>query len=240
MQNCIADITTVVVCSNTRFLIERAFNSIRHFHPQMPFVIIDGSTPTDECYDFVCSLSSDIVTVGVFGFNIGHGKGMNTGINMVKTKFALVCDSDVEMLKSPLDLMLEFMEEDTYGVGAFDYVDERGFGKNNHSQQWRDAATKYLHPYFQLINVNNYRKFSSYVHHGSPCYKAMNDIKKQGLSDKILKEFPGASIYGSEYIRHDTDGTRGDRRRKGKKEIEGGWDKNGNSSTGSRGFFKGV
>jgi hypothetical protein len=150
---------------------------------------------------------------------------MNAGIQMCRTRFALIFDSDIVMLKSPVEQMLAMIDEDTYGVGAFDYVDKRGFGKNNHSQEWRDAAVKYLHPYFQLINVEIYRRFPPYVHHGAPCFKAMNEIKRQGLSDKILKEFPGASIYGSEYIKHDTSGTRSVRKQAGKIEIEGNWER---------------
>lgn len=211
--------------ANTRFLIEGAFNSIRKFHPSLKIIIIDGSDVTDPCYAYVCSLASDITTVGVYGYNIGHGRGMNAGIHLVKTKYALVFDSDIVMLKSPLEQMLSMMEEDTYGVGGFDYVDERGFGKANHTLEWRNNATKYLHPYFQLINVANYKKFPPYVHHGSPCFKAMNEIRRRGLSNKILKEFSGASIYGSEYIYHPTNGTRGERKSRGLPEIEGGWDR---------------
>lgn len=68
----------------------------------------------------------------------------------------------------------------------------------------------------------------------------MNEIKRQGLSDKILKEFPGANIYGNEFIQHTTDGTRSDRRRKGKPEIEGGWERNENSRLGDGRFFKRI
>lgn len=207
----------------TPSLLKEALESVRRFHPDMKIIILDGSQVGSECYNYVCSLASGITTVGVCGYNIGHGRGLDTGIRMVKTKFALIFDSDIVMLKSPVEQMLAMMEEDTYGVGAFDYVDERGFGKNNHSQAWRDAAVKYLHPYFQLVQVSEYFKFPPYVHHGAPCFKAMNEIKRQGLSGKILKEFPGASIYGDEYIKHDTDGTRSERRRRGLPEIETGW-----------------
>lgn len=224
--------------SNTLSLLKETFESVRKFHSDMPIIIIDGSDPLDPCYSYVCSLSSNITTVGVCGYNIGHGRGMDAGINLVKTKFALIFDSDIVMLKSPVEQMLAMMEEDTYGVGAFDYVDERGFGKNNHSQEWRDVATKYLHPFFQLINVARYKHFPPYIHHGSPCIAAMNEIKRQGLSDKILKEFPGASIYGNEFIKHDTAGTVDDRKRKGKPAIEGKWDYEKNSSSRNGTFFK--
>ena len=226
------EVTGVVVCSNTKELLQRAYESVRSFHPDMKIIIIDGSKATDPCYHYVCSLASEITTVGIYNYNIGHGNGMNAGIHLVRTKFALVFDSDIVMLKSPVEDMLRLMNEDTYGVGAFDYVDDRGFGKHNHSQEWRDAATKYLHPFFQLINVANYFGFPPYVHHGSPCYKAMNEIKRQGLSDRILIEFPGLSIVNQEgepggFIVHQAAGTRNDRRRRGLVDIEGRWDRGG-------------
>ncbi|HUX57072.1 MAG TPA: glycosyltransferase [Bacteroidales bacterium] len=225
------NITGVVVCSNTKDLIQKAYESVRKFHPDMQIIIIDGSYINDPCYSYVCSLASHITTVGVYRYNIGHGRGMHAGINMVETKYALIFDSDIEMLQSPVADMIYMMNEDTYGVGAFDYVDNRGFGKHNHSQQWRDEATKYLHPFFQIINVANYYKFPQYTHHGAPCFKAMNEIKRRGLSDKILIEYPGLSIVNREgepgglLIRHDAAGTRSDRRRKGLIEIEQKWDR---------------
>lgn len=223
------DITGIVVCSNTKDLMQRAYESVRHFHPDMKIIIIDGSKVTDPCFHYVCSLASDITDVGVYKYNIGHGRGMDAGIRMVTTKYALIFDSDIIMLKSPVADMLSLMNEETYGVGAFDYVDQRGFGKTNHSQQWRDAATKYLHPFFQLINVANYKKFPPYVHHGSPCYQAMNEIKRQGL-DRILIEYSGLSIVNNEgepggFIVHNAAGTRNDRKRKGLVEIERNWDR---------------
>lgn len=219
------NITGIVVVHNTKDLFQRAYESVRKWHPEMMIIIVDNSDVNDECRYYIESLSSPYTMLLLCETNLGHGRGMDAGIQLVKTKFALIFDSDIVMLKSPVEQMLAMMEEDTYGVGAFDFVDERGFGKNNHSLEWKNAATKYLHPYFQLINVVNYKKFPPYVHHGSPCFKAMNEIKRQGLSDKILKEFPGANIYGNEYIKHDTDGTRRERRKRGLPEIEQGWNR---------------
>ena len=221
----IDDITGITVCHNTQDLIQKAYESIRRFHPTLKIIIVDGSNTTDSCYLYVESLKSDITTVIHCNYNIGHGRGMNLALRLCLTKYALIFDSDIVMLRSPVMEMLAMMEEDTYGVGAFDYVDTRGFGKNNHSIEWRNAATKYLHPYFQLINVAIYKQYPPYVHHGAPCIHTMNEIKRRGLADKILKEFPGASIYGNEYIQHHTSGTRAERRRRGLPEIEGGWER---------------
>jgi len=217
------DITALCVVHNTKALFQNAYESFRKWHPEMMIIIIDGSDHNDPCRKYVESLSSPYTTLVLCKTNIGHGRGMAVGLEMVKTRFALIFDSDIVMLKSPVSQMLAMMDVDTYGVGGFDYVDTRGFGKNNHSAEWRAAATKYLHPYFQLINVGIYRQYPPYVHHGSPCIHTMNEIKRRGLSDRILKEFPGASIYGSEYIQHPTDGTRSERRRRNLPEIEAGW-----------------
>jgi GT2 family glycosyltransferase len=232
------NITAICVVHNTKDLFQNAYESFRKWHSEMMIVIVDGSDYNDPCRRYIESLNSPYTTLVLCQSNIGHGRGMDAGIKLVKTKFALLFDSDTVMLKSPVEQMLAMMEEDTYGVGAFDYVDNRGFGMNNHTQEWRDNATKYLHPYFQLINVEIYKRFPPYIHHGAPCFMAMNEIRRQGLSGKILKEFPGASIYGNEFIKHNTDGTRSERRRRGKPEIEGGWDRNESRRSRSGNLFK--
>ena len=63
----------------------------------------------------------------------------------------------------------------------------------------------------------------------------MNEIKRQGLSDKILIEFPGLGHSSSsgwtwtgeprEYIQHDTRGTRDIRKSKRLPEIDPGWER---------------
>lgn len=230
----LSDITGITVVQDTKDLIERAYNSIRRFHPDMPIIIIDGSTPSDPCASYVKSLASDVTTVVSLGYNIGHGRGMCMGIDKAKTPFALIFDSDIEMLKSPVQAMFEMMEEDTFGVG---YIEEKtafdgfewGWPRHNTLGEWMS----YLHPFFQLIDIRNYRKFYPYVHHGAPCYLTMLDIHKQGLSDKILKQFPGLGHSSGkglnwtgiprEHIRHDPGSTIKARTGEKPRKIEGGW-----------------
>ena len=218
---------------NTVSLLENAYNSVRKFHPDMQIIIIDGSDATDPCRQYVESLASDITTVGVAGYNIGHGRGMDAGIKLCKTKYALMFDSDIVMLKSPVEKMLELMKEDTYGVGYTEPTGEDGFEYGAHPHHKNETVTRYLHPYFQLLQISEYYKFPPYVHHGAPCVHAMVAIKRAGLSDKILVEFPGLGHSSSsgwnwtgspkEWIQHDTRGTRDVRVRKHLPEIEGGW-----------------
>ena len=230
-------ITGITVCQNTKDFIERAYNSIRSFHPDMPIIIVDGSDVDDPCASYVHSLRSHLTKVIQPGYNIGHGKGMCVGIDHATTPCALIFDSDIEMLKSPVDAMMGMMEPDTFGVGyteltaldGFEYKATPDASKQTHTT----GPMKMLHPYFHLINIANYRKYHPYVHHGAPCYLTARDIYNQGLSDKVIKEFPGLGHSSGkghvwegeerEYIRHDPAGTRNVRKLSGKGEIEGGW-----------------
>lgn len=230
-----SDITAITVSSNTKDLIERAYNSFREFHPDMKMIIIDGSSPFDECYKYVTSLASDITTVGVYGYNIGHGRGMDMAIRMCKTKFALIFDSDIKFLKSPIEAMLALMEKDTYGCGYLEKTGFDGFEYGSKPHHHTEGFMYMLHPYFHLLNVENYFKFHPYVHHGAPCFKAALDIHRKGLTYKIIKEFPGLGHSSGkgwvwtgeprEYIEHHPAGTRSIRRAKGLPEIEGKWER---------------
>ena len=230
-----SDITAVVVCSNTKLLMEMAYDTFRKFHPDMQMIIFDGSNSNDPCCSYVCSLASDITTVGVYGYNIGHGRGMDAAIRMVKTRFALIFDSDVVFHKSPVEKMLNLMEEDTYGIGYLEKTGYDGFEYGAKPHHKNEGFMYMLHPYFHLLNVRNYFKYHPYVHHGAPCFKAALDIHRRGLTGKIIKEFPGLGHSSGkgwvwtgeprEYIEHHPAGTRTIRRNKGFPEIEGQWER---------------
>jgi len=229
------DITAVVICSNTKVLVEKAITSFRKFHPDMRLIILDGSDSNDPCCSYVCSLASEITTVGVYGYNIGHGRGMDAAIRMVKTKFALIFDSDVVFHKSPVEKMLNLMEEETYGIGYLEKTGYDGFEYGAKPHHRNEEFMYMLHPYFHLLSVVNYFKFHPYVHHGAPCFKAALDIHQKGLTGKIIKEFPGLGHSSGkgwvwtgeprEYIEHHPAGTRSIRRNKGLPEIEAGWER---------------
>lgn len=230
----IEEITGLTVCHNTRAQLERSYGSVRRFHPELGIVIIDGSDPRDPCAAYAASLASMTTRVFSLGYNIGHGRGMDAGIQNTKTHFALIFDSDIEMLKSPVLEMLAMMEPDTYGVG---YIEEKtgfdGYEWGAHAHHRREGWMRYLHPFFQLLQISEYKKYHPYVHHGAPCYLAMLELHKRGLSGRVLKQFPGLGHSSGrgwnwagiprEHIRHDTRGTRDVRVRKHQPEIEAGW-----------------
>jgi hypothetical protein len=210
---------------------------VRKFHPDMQIIIIDGSPVGDPCYNYVSSLASDITTVVLCGYNIGHGRGMDLGIRMVKTKFVLIFDSDIVMDKSPVEKMLAMMEEDTYGVGYLERTGLDGFEYGAQPHHAGQEMMMMLHPYFHLLQVSEYFKFHRYVHHGAPCFLAALDIHRKGLTSNIIKEFPGLGHSSGkgwcwtgeprEYIQHlhaRNGGTCEAKRLKGLPQIEGNWE----------------
>lgn len=215
-QPILKNVTGITVCFNTKDSMKRAYESVRKFCPSMPIIIINGSDANDLCTHYVKSLVSDLTTVISPGRNIRHGRGMHMGISQAKTKYALIFDSDIEMLKSPVSQMLAMMEDDTFGVGSITKTGLDGFGYGKKSHHKRTGYMLYLSPYFQLINISNYENFHRYIHHGAPCYLAMRDIHKKGLSNKIIKEFPGLR----NYVKHYGSVTREDKRLKRLLSIE--------------------
>jgi hypothetical protein len=232
----IQSITGITVSHNTTVLLREAIESIRGFHPDMPIIIIDGSDRTDECYYYASSLNSEDPPTRVFssGYNIGHGRGLDFGISLAETDYVLVFDSDIVMLKSPLQSMLGMFEDDTYGVGYCELTGLDGFEFGVHSHHLTEGSMKMLHPYFALISRNRYYEFSRFVHHGAPGYKIALDLHERGLTEKVIKEFPGLGHSAGighnwigeprEFIKHDHAGTRMSRRSKGQPEIEGTWE----------------
>ena len=235
------NVTGICVTYKYRDLIERAYDSIRIFHPDMKIIIVDGSNANDRthnCYEYLDSIVCEKTKIYHMNYNVGHGRGLHYGIKKVNTPFVLTFDSDIIMTKSPLKEMLSMFEPDTYGVGYCEKTDLWGFDYGAIPSHMSKGWMKYLHPYFCLIQIKEYYKYDSMIHHGAPAVKAMLSIYKKGISDKVIKEFPGLGHSSGkgfswtsaprEFIQHDVGGFGGTGRRRiqeGLPHIEGSWEK---------------
>jgi hypothetical protein len=200
----------------------------------MKLIIIDGSDQNDPCRNYVKSLASEKTIVALCNYNIGHGRGMDAAIRMCKTQFALIFDSDTEFVKSPVEEMLNMMEEDTLGVGYMEKTAFDGYEYGAKPQHKNQGYMYMMHPFFHLLQVPEYFKYHPYVHHGAPCYKTALDVHNRGLTDKVYKRFPGLGHTAGKgwcwnpvppvWIIHNTAGTRKERVKRGKSEIEPGWE----------------
>lgn len=211
----IDQITAISVSYKHKKLIETSVNSIKKFYPDLKFIIVENSEPNSECRNFVQNVLSKDKNISCIysGSNIGHGRGMHSGINAVKTKYALIFDSDIEMIKPPIEEMFQLLKNN-YGVGHLLSVDMQGLKTTS------IPAISYLHPYFCLISVEQYRKFKPFFHHGAPCLSAMYDLHKQNKSNLLIK------FSVSKYIKHDFGGTSNLERKIGNVTYGiGAWDK---------------
>jgi len=201
----------------------------------MKLIIVDGSTINHPCYKYVQTLADDNTVVYRLGYNIGHGRGMHFGINHCETPLALIFDSDVVFVKSPVKRMVEMIEADTYGVGYLEKTAYDGFEYGAKPEHTGRPWMYMLHPYFHLLQISQYRKFHPYVHHGAPCFKAARDIHLKGLTARIIKSFPGLGhtagkgwvwdAVPGKWIIHNTAGTRRMRVQRGQNDIEGLWER---------------
>lgn len=225
--------TGIVVTHNTKELFQKAFESVRKCHHYLPIIVIEGSDQGDECRNYAKSLRDDITDVYEINENIGHGKGMHLGLLKCQDSEAVIFDSDIVMKHSPIPEMMALLDSETYGVGWLTEVGRDGFDFGTYPVHYNEAPIPYLHPYFMLLNVKEYFKYSPFVHHGAPCYKSMIDLKDRGHSYK-LKHFNGLTGHtkghginwtgkDNYYIQHDFGGTRMENKRRGTKEIPGQW-----------------
>jgi hypothetical protein len=130
------------------------------------------------------------------------------GINYCQTRYALMFDTDAELLEPCVGDMLVMMEEDTFGVGYVIPTAFSGFGTwYPKPPPQKGGWMPYLHPYFQLIDIRNYRKFPPYVDSGAPCTPTMLAIYKTGLADKIIKQFKNMANGTPRFVKHDGGGT---------------------------------
>lgn len=192
----IDQITAISVSYKHKKLIETSVNSIKKFYPDLKFIIVENSEVNSECSNFVQNVLSKNKNINCIysGVNIGHGRGMHSGINAAKTKYVLMFDSDIEMIKPPIEKMFKLLNNN-YGVGHILNVDIDGVKSQSTN------FISYLHPYFCLINLEQYRKFKPFFHHGAPCLAAMYDLHKQNKSNLLVK------FSLSKYIKHDFGGT---------------------------------
>lgn len=227
--------TGITVVYNTRDLFKRAYDSVREFMPETELIIVDGSEESNPCHGYVRSLMANPYNrIFQLNNNIGHGLGMHYGMEKCQTRTAFIFDSDIVMLKNPLSKMYSLLSSDTYGVGWVYPIGIDGFDYGTPGRR-HNVSIPYLHPYFMLLNVAQYRNYHPFVHHGAPCYKAMIDLHNRKESHKLIN-FTGTPGHSTghginwhavkpEYIQHDFGGTRKANTARGLKEIPGQWDR---------------
>lgn len=159
----------VIVNYNTPEIISRAVNSIKDFVDEV--LIVDGSDIDSPSY-FECDeldLFNGNVNVVHVNYNIGHGKGLNKGIEYLRTDYVICMDSDA-VLNDPtvIEEMIEALKDGVYGCGKVVQTDENGRNKPD--------GIDYLHPYFCMFKRSTFNLHHPFINHGAPFIRTMNQI----------------------------------------------------------------
>lgn len=186
------NLTGVVVCYNTPELIRDSVQSIRNFYKNLQIIIIDHSQNGSNCWREVQSIKRlGNISLIQTNKNLGHGIGLNMGIEHVKTDNILIFDSDIVMRVPCLEVMMMGLSKDTYGIGQVIKVDKNGVNNND--------GIEYLHPHFAIIKKDFYNIFAPFRNHGAPLLDTMKGLS---YSNVKIKDFPV-----SNYILHKERGT---------------------------------
>ena len=168
-------------------LIYNQYKTVREFYPENPYRIIDGS---DDGVSYFSDLEHNDVNFKVerIGYNIHHGPGMDYAIKNSAFEYLLILDSDVSLIKPPIQKMMEVFSG--YSVGKKIVVNANGIEK--WQKKWwsksKPCIYTYIHPYCMLIKKDAYLQFKPFKKHGAPCLDAMVDIFNQQKTH-LLSEF---------------------------------------------------
>jgi len=190
MDTPMQDITALVVSYKAKESLKTAYISLRKFYPIIPLIIIEGSPDLHSCLLYSKSLErSDLHTVVYdMDYNIGHGRGMEVGICLSKTRYVLIFDSDIEIITPCIEKMLELFDDNVVAVGERYTMGIKGI---------RNVDVAYVHPWFHIIDREMYFKYFPYVHSGAPTHIHNADIYLRGHSENAYRDFPV-----KKYVRH--------------------------------------
>jgi glycosyltransferase involved in cell wall biosynthesis len=199
------EVTAITVNYKTYHLTKAAVESLQKHYPGLPMIVHDNGSE-DLSTAYISHLPDQVPTVTsiMSKTNDGHGPALHRCMRACASVWALLFDSDCELLKPGLIEMLLERANGAYAVGWQRYVDRyTGVPIEWHLQsQAANIAqfVKYIHPCCALYHVPTYFTLRPFAHHGAPCLDNMLDAEKMGLT---LVEAP---VF--DYVKHWVGGTR--------------------------------
>ena len=161
-NNKIDNIGVVIVCYNTPNIISNAVKSVYpHVHQ---VCIIDNSDKNNHCFSECDELSQKINNVFVHhtNANIGHGPGLNIGIEKLNTMYIICMDSDAFLIDlSIINEMKNELKPDVYGCGRVLNI------PNNPDYLWLP---------FCMFKKETFLKYHPFINSGAPFEETMKDI----------------------------------------------------------------
>lgn len=172
---------TGLVVSYNQGCVRTAVESIRRFYPELPLIVVDGSSEkrVRKFFDNLDNCHRIYVD-----FNISHGRGLHLGITIAPTDYVLCFDTDIEMFEPCVEKMLELFEEDTLMVGKTVKIKQHIYAIRLKTEE----SVLYMYPHFHIVRRHNYRRYYPYLHSASPGQILFPYLTNENLTH-VLKEF---------------------------------------------------
>ena len=195
---------TILICQrNTNDLIRLCLESLLRFYPDIPILIVDGSS-TDESI-FYCKYKELIhpnIKIWIRNGRNSHGMKMDEALKIhIKTRYVLLCDSDIIMERGGLieDMLSEFYKDELlYAIGTLMLVTRSNYGCGTPKDE--NDILRYAHPSFSIYDVEKYHQLNApFTDHGAPCVYNMMEAEKRKLNiayypvDKYISHLSGGS-----------------------------------------------
>jgi glycosyltransferase involved in cell wall biosynthesis len=164
-------LSIVTICKNSSYTIERLLNSVRNnLNSINEFIIIDGNS-NDNTLEII-NKNIDIVTILISENDNGISDAFNKGINLCKSDFILLVNSDDFLLDFNLSNLINEIEPSDNLI-ATPLLMKSKFGFDTYKS-----------------NYNNLNKFSSVYHPGLVISKnTYNLIGQYSLEYKIAMDY---------------------------------------------------
>ena len=101
MNNYLSELTIVIVTYKTNFDILK--NCLQSIDPKVKTLIIENSNELN-CHQEIKNQFSNVEVICT-GTNMGYGVGNNFGLSKVKTKYALILNPDMFVIKNTLKIL---------------------------------------------------------------------------------------------------------------------------------------
>lgn len=195
---------TILICQrNTNDLIQLCLESLLRFYPDIPILIVDGSSTDDSI--FYCKYKELIhpnIKIWIRNGRNSHGITMDEALKQhIKTRYVLLCDSDIIMERGGLiqDMLSEFYKNELlYAIGSIMLVTRSNYGCGAPKDE--SDILRYAHPSFSIYDVEKYHQLNApFVDHGAPCVYNMIEAEKKGFHisyypvDKYISHLSGGS-----------------------------------------------
>jgi glycosyltransferase involved in cell wall biosynthesis len=186
------NIEIITVNYNTPDLVERLIRSVRKIEGDYPIRVIDGSD-TPEFQSEVSLLGSRYENVIIVkkGWNIHHGRGINSALLTSKYSWCLIIDSDNYLQQPIIEKMMSLATGKREIVGWEMMVNSEGINDPN--------GFPYYHPQLLLFNTAYYHyligRGITFINHGAPALMIMQYLDNCDLSHVVgIDMFKGLGI----------------------------------------------